>query len=92
MTVGFAHGPIAEVTVGKWGDDYPDLRIIDPGIGQKVEAFMNQITYGEVSHEEAFANASLIAEAGTVYHETGMTPLQMQSRIAELESKMEVGG
>lgn len=68
MTVSDDVGPIAEVTVGKWGDDFPSLRFLDgdlPGaaIGAKVEAYMEQITYGEVPHEIAFKNGLLIAAA-----------------------------
>lgn len=66
-------GMIAEVTKGEWGDDYPALRSVDeqgnpcsPGaIGAKVEAYMEQITYGEVSVEQAQANKSFIAHART---------------------------
>lgn len=34
---------------------------------------------------EAEANARLIAEAGTVHHETGLTPRQLVERVKELE-------
>jgi len=52
--------PIAKVTSGKWGDDYPSLRIVEPGIEAKVEAFMEQITYGEIAPEAAKTNAKRI--------------------------------
>jgi hypothetical protein len=55
--------PIAEIVSGKWGDDYPAMRIIGPSIDMKVETYMDQITYGEVPEEEAIANARLIAAA-----------------------------
>ena len=47
--------------------------------------------------EEACANAHLIAEAGNVYHETGLTPRQLADQRAELlallvESQTSVGG
>lgn len=35
--------------------------------------------------ERAIANANLIAEAGTVHHETGLTPRQLVERVKELE-------
>lgn len=38
---------------------------------------------------EAEANALLIAEAGTVYHETGLTPRQLAERVAELEKALQ---
>ena len=34
------------------------------------------------------ANAALIAEAGTVHHETGLTPRQMADRMKAVESAM----
>lgn len=34
------------------------------------------------------ANATLIAEAGTVHHETGLTPRQMADRMKAVESAM----
>ena len=55
--------PVATVTTGKWGDDYPTLRIVGHSLEQKVEAYMEQITYGEVSKAEAEANGRLICAA-----------------------------
>jgi hypothetical protein len=37
-----------------------------------------------ISLEEAIANADLIAEAGTVHHETGLTPQQLREQRDEL--------
>lgn len=37
---------------------------------------------------EAEANARLIAEAGTVHHETGLTPRQLVERVKELEGAL----
>ena len=60
--------PIAEITVGKWGDDYPALRIVgESSLNQKVEAYMEMIEYGEVSEETAQANALLISAAPNMY-------------------------
>ena len=36
----------------------------------------------------AEANARLIAEAGTVHHETGLTPRQLVERVKELEEAL----
>ena len=56
--------PVAKVVCGKWGDDYPALRLVGPtSLEQKVEAYMEQITYGEIDPAEAKANALLIAAA-----------------------------
>lgn len=40
---------------------------------------------GVRSESNAIANARLIAEAGTVHHETGLTPRQLAERVKELE-------
>lgn len=63
-TVNCADYPIAKITVGAWGDDYAALRIVgESSLDQKVEAYMEQITYGEVDEKTATANARLIASA-----------------------------
>ena len=38
----------------------------------------------------AEANARLIAEAGTVHHETGLTPRQLVNRVKELEEALKL--
>jgi hypothetical protein len=60
--ISFAHGPIAEMVRGEWGDIFPDLRLVEEAgtIGNKVEAFINKIPYGEVPPEVAHANAAYI--------------------------------
>jgi hypothetical protein len=59
--------PVAIASIGKVGDDYPSIRFMNgdrPGtIGARVEAYMDQIPYWDVSEEQAFANARLIAAA-----------------------------
>ncbi len=40
-------------------------------------------------NEQAQANAKLIAEAGTVFNETGYTPRQLVDRIDELEAALD---
>lgn len=62
-TVLCADYPVAKVTLGAWGDDYPSIRLVGGSLELKAEAFMEQITYGEVSKETAVANARLIAAA-----------------------------
>lgn len=57
-----------------WGDANPSQVISSPA------GFVAQ-TLG--SNDEA--NARLIAEAGTVHHETGLTPCQLAERVKEME-------
>lgn len=61
--------PVAIVTSGDWGDDYPAIRLTgNSSLDQKAEAYMEQITYGSVFPEVAQANARLIAAAPDFYH------------------------
>lgn len=55
--------PVAEVTCGVWGDDYPSLRLVGPSLQIKAEAYMDRIAHGEVFKETAESNACLIAAA-----------------------------
>jgi len=41
-------------------------------------------------HSEAETNASLIAEAGNVYHETGLTPRQLAEQRGKLLSQLRI--
>ena len=59
--------PVATVTSGKWGDDYPSIRLVGRSLNTTAEAFMDQITYGEISEATATANARLIAMAPQMY-------------------------
>ena len=45
---------------------------------------------GVRSESNAEANARLIAEAGTVFHNTGLTPRQLVERVKELEGAAKV--
>lgn len=56
-----ADQPVATVEIGQWGDAWPALRF--SGDGTVVEAYTARSDYGEVSLEEAKANANLIAAA-----------------------------
>lgn len=59
-----ADHPIADVTHGEWGDDYPALRLVgDSSLDMRAEAYMERITYGDVPNDVATANAKLIALA-----------------------------
>lgn len=55
--------PVAEVVKGDWGDDYPSLRIVGPSLDQKVEAYMEQITYGHIPEDQFLANRAFIRES-----------------------------
>lgn len=60
--------PIAQITSGKWGDDYASVRLVgNSSLDMKAEAYMEQITYGEVDEATAAANARLIAAAPDMY-------------------------
>jgi len=60
--------PVAEVIAGKWGDDYCSIRIVgESSLDLKAEAYMEQITYGEIPEKEAIANANLISAAPDMY-------------------------
>lgn len=63
LTISGEHYPIAKVFSGKWGDDYPSIRLIGGSLTLKAEAYMEQITYGEIPKEIAIANALFITKA-----------------------------
>lgn len=71
VTILSKHHPIATAVSGAWGDNYPSLRFVEDSgegsIGAKIEAYMEQITYGEVPEAVAKANARLIAAAPDMY-------------------------
>jgi hypothetical protein len=58
-----ADHPVATVTNGEWGDDYPTIRLEGGSLDRKAVAVMEQITYGTVPRNMALANARLIAAA-----------------------------
>ena len=56
--------PVASLTHGDWGDDYPAIRLVGSGShDQKAEVYMKQNTYGSVNEATARANWHLIAAA-----------------------------
>jgi hypothetical protein len=60
--------PVCKAERGNWGDDYPSLRFVKDTGGEgsimpKVEAYMEQITYGTIDLDVARANARLIVRA-----------------------------
>jgi len=70
--------PVAIVTKGNWGDDYPAIRLIGTSIDAKAEAYMEQITYGIVDENTAMANAQFIAAAPEIIQ-------QLLEEIVELK-------
>ena len=80
----------AKPTPGPWSaggtaDGDPDA-IVDPD-GFEL-AYINQFasSHGNGEHE---ANAALIAEAGTVYHETGLSPREILAQRDELLERLD---
>ena len=86
------HHPVAQVTSGEWGDEWPDIRLCEREgvIGQRAEAYIERIVYGSVNEEFAAANARLIAaapdllealemyrNAETVLHESGVAAVPL---------------
>lgn len=71
--------PVAEVTHGDWGDEYPAMRFAENGglHGTTVEAFMEKMVYGSVGKELATANAQFIALARTALPILARTILAM---------------
>jgi len=56
--------PVAQVISGEWGDEYPAIRIENPGaIGEKAEPYMEKIVYGSVDKATADANIRLMVQA-----------------------------
>ena len=90
-----ANNPVAEVVAGKWGDDYCSIRIVgETSLDLKAEAYMEQVTYGEIPEKEAIANAHLIAAAPDMYealkaawNEDIDTSLAVHQQIAEALAK-----
>lgn len=62
-TVSGADHPVATVTIGEWGDEYPSIRLSGPSMDRTAEAYMEKSVYGEVSEAVAKANAYLISAA-----------------------------
>lgn len=63
LTISCSDHPIANAVKGKWGDDYPTIKIEGPSLDAKAVAVMEQITYGDIPKDVALANARLIATA-----------------------------
>ena len=55
-TIMAADYPIAKISSGDWGDDYPTIRLEGGPLDTKAVAVMEQITYGHIPEELALAN------------------------------------
>lgn len=74
-------------TAGPWRDN--GCIIEGPKMGLQIaqisyRAAGSNTGFAAQTKSEAFANARLIAEAGTVLHETGLTPRELQKQRDEL--------
>lgn len=78
----------AGFTAGPWeveGDGWITRRWHNSDRQQICRVYNADPKYGDT---EFNANARLIAEAGTVAHETGLTPRQLAERCKELETAL----
>ena len=69
------------------------MRIVGPSVDRKAEAYMEQLTYGEISEELPQANACLIAHAPDYHeHAYNLAMLILQSTLYQSnpEVKLEV--
>lgn len=56
--------PIAIVTVGDWGDEYPAIKVENPGaIAEPAVPYIEKLVYGTIPIELALANALLISKS-----------------------------
>jgi hypothetical protein len=56
-------GPVCNVTKGKWGDEYPTLKMEGTSLDRTVTAVMEMMEYGEVPEDVFLANRDFIAHA-----------------------------
>lgn len=67
---------------------YPSFREVK-GAAFNISVVMTAIDISFEQSMERERDLELIAEAGTVRAETGLTPAQLQARVAELEAALE---
>ena len=82
----------AKPTAGPWRFEYNDhfFEVRAEGRYRGGICNVHSAEYiGGITRSESEANASLIAEAGTVYHETGLTPRELAEQRAELLEALE---
>ena len=83
-------------TPGPWVVDEDDARdgcwfvpVIADGHGNVCEVYGSEIFLSITDDDRA--NAALIAEAGTAYHDTGLTPRELAEQRAELLAALREG-
>ena len=81
--------PVAEVTKGDWGDDYPSIRIVGSSLERKAEAYMEQLTYGHITPELAKANAIRLVAAWNACAGILPTAALESGVVAELVAALE---
>ncbi len=69
LTIGGEKHPVAKIYSGKWGDNYPSIRLVGPSLDLKAEAYMDQITYGEIPEEVAIDTARRLVLAYNCHDE-----------------------
>jgi hypothetical protein len=78
----------AKPTAGEWTHD--GICILD-GQGRVIALMREPLQFpGDVTrgHPDEEANARLIADAGTTYHRTGMTPSELAGLVVELREQL----
>jgi hypothetical protein len=84
--------PIAVATIGPWGDEWPEVRVVETadGLGSmRVEAFMKRSDYGEVAPERGKGNAAFIALANPRVILSLLAEREALLRVAEAAGKLD---
>jgi len=55
--------PVATVTSGEWGDEYPAMRQVGSSLENHYQAYIERVVYGNLHADTAKANARLISAA-----------------------------
>jgi hypothetical protein len=80
----------AKPTRGPWNvfERRPAGYLCGYNVGGDGDVPVAACNFGDTANK---ANADFIADAGTVYHETNLTPRQLLERVRELEGLLQVG-
>jgi hypothetical protein len=94
-----ADAPVAKVTIGVWGDQWPEIRQVqverpERTWGQppepsslRLEPYMEMMEYGEIPEHVGKANAAFISAANPQTILSLLDEIErLRSRVAELES------
>lgn len=74
---------ITKITKGEWEVDRTNLAI--QAVNEKMIQIKHPVCYAKSINRDWKYNAELIAEAGTVANECGMSPREMKNRLDETE-------